>query len=129
MATPIPQNQARFTVDEIVAATNGSIVAPGASAEVVGVTTDSRSVPRGGLFVALRGERHDGHAFAPSVARKVAGAVLLERHRAVEVVACGPCAAALVEVEDTLVGWGDLARAHLLRWRSRAVAPAVVAVT
>ena len=35
----------------------------GANASFGGVTTDSREVARGDLFVALRGERFDGHAY------------------------------------------------------------------
>ncbi|MEQ9395014.1 UDP-N-acetylmuramoyl-tripeptide--D-alanyl-D-alanine ligase [Haliea sp.] len=45
----------------------------GADVEISGVTTDSRQVQAGDLFVALRGERFDGHQFLPAVA--AAGAV------------------------------------------------------
>ncbi|WP_293775984.1 UDP-N-acetylmuramoyl-tripeptide--D-alanyl-D-alanine ligase [uncultured Oxalicibacterium sp.] len=45
-------------------------------AEFDGVTTDSRAVAEGNLFIALRGERFDAHDFLPQVAaHKVAGIV------------------------------------------------------
>lgn len=46
-----------------------------------GVSTDSRTVERGDLFVALRGERFDGHRFlANAAARGAAGAVIDVHH-------------------------------------------------
>jgi UDP-N-acetylmuramoyl-tripeptide--D-alanyl-D-alanine ligase len=49
----------------------------GRDAEFAGVSTDSRSIERGMLFVALRGERFDGHEFVAGAAgRGAAGAVV-----------------------------------------------------
>ncbi len=45
----------------------------------VAVTTDSRSVPPGSLFVALRGPRFDGHAFVPTACQAGAVAALVAR--------------------------------------------------
>lgn len=46
------------------------------------ISTDSRSVRRGDLFVALRGERFDGHDFVPAVlAKGVAGAIVHDEYR------------------------------------------------
>ena len=44
-----------------------------------GLSTDSRTVRPGDLFVALRGDRADGHAFLKAVARSGAAAALVER--------------------------------------------------
>lgn len=43
------------------------------------VTTDSRELRRGDLFVALRGERFDGHAFLPAVAAAGAAGAVVSR--------------------------------------------------
>ncbi len=46
--------------------------------EVAGVVTDSRELREGDLYVALRGERVDGHSFIPDVFAKGAAAVISE---------------------------------------------------
>lgn len=63
-----------------------ALVAP-LSAELVGtdvafaaVSTDSRAIVPGQLFVALSGPRFDGHDYLAEVAVKGAGAALVERH-------------------------------------------------
>ncbi len=48
-------------------------------ADVVGVSTDSRHVLPGNLFVALRGERFDAHDFLSDVITAGAAAVVVER--------------------------------------------------
>jgi UDP-N-acetylmuramoyl-tripeptide--D-alanyl-D-alanine ligase len=115
MATPIPRNRARFTLADVARATGGRVIGDGAT-EVQGVAIDSRAVEPGNLFVALRGERHDGHAFVKEVARGDGVAVLVCRGSEV------PERTAAVEVDDTLWALGDLAGLHRRRWGGRVVA-------
>ena len=49
-----------WSVAEIVQRTQGVLVWGDAQRQVQGVSTDSRTVPARGLFVALRGEYFDG---------------------------------------------------------------------
>ena len=66
----------RFTSDELAAATGGHFIGP-APAAVLGVSTDTRTLPAGSLFVALRGERFDGHDhLAEATARGAAAALV-----------------------------------------------------
>lgn len=51
-----------LTVGELCDAVGGTVLQSGGAA-VTGVTTDSRSVPEGALFIPLVGERFDGHAY------------------------------------------------------------------
>ena len=118
MATPIPQNQAAFTVDEIVAATRGTIVHRGPGAPVRGVVTDSRAITKGSLFVPLRGDRHDAHRFIGDAVAGGATAVVVARGAHVP----SGLSAAVVEVEDTTAALGDLAHAHRARWKGALVA-------
>ena len=48
------------------------------SFEVTAIESDSRKVPKGGLFVAIKGERVDGHKFIDQVIANGAAAVLSE---------------------------------------------------
>jgi UDP-N-acetylmuramoyl-tripeptide--D-alanyl-D-alanine ligase len=83
-----------------------------------GVSTDSRSIKEGDLFVALRGERFDGHDFVRTAAAAGAAAVMLDRNYQ------GEYPVPAVVVDDTRRSLGDLAR----YWRAR-FAPALVAIT
>ena len=131
MATPIPANKAAFTIAEIVAATRGSIARPGPAQEApaVGVSSDSRSVSVRGIFVALRGEAHDGHAFLASACHRGIAVALVERGRAAGVTGPGVENVTFIEVDDTLVALGDLARAHLEAWRASGPHHKVIAIT
>lgn len=61
---------------QIATWTGGRLI--GADAPVAGVAQDSRVLPPGGLFVALKGERVDGHDFVAGLDGH-AGAALVER--------------------------------------------------
>jgi UDP-N-acetylmuramoyl-tripeptide--D-alanyl-D-alanine ligase len=89
-----------------------------AGLEYAAVSTDSRALPEGGLYVALEGERFDGHDFvADALARGARGAVVSRP-------VVGEVGAPLYPVADTLVALGALA-AH----RRRALRVPVVAIT
>jgi UDP-N-acetylmuramoyl-tripeptide--D-alanyl-D-alanine ligase len=85
------------------------------------VTTDSRAVAPGDLFVALRGERFDGHAFVAealdkgAVAAMVAGAEAARR-------GAQWAGIPLLVVEDTRLGLGALAGFWRARFPGRIVA-------
>src|SRR2546429_3231236 len=66
-----------WNVAEIIQRTQGILVWGDAQRQVQGVSTDSRTVPAGALFVALRGEYFDGHQFAATALQRGAAAVLL----------------------------------------------------
>lgn len=114
MATPIPDNRARFTLGEVARAAGGLLVGGDPALELVGVSTDSRSAASGTLFVALVGAAHDGHHHVDA-ARARAAFPLVASGRGVE----GP----RVEVDDTLVALGRLARHYFERETSGRAVP------
>jgi UDP-N-acetylmuramoyl-tripeptide--D-alanyl-D-alanine ligase len=83
-----------------------------------GVSTDTRTIGPGDLFVALVGERFDGHAYLASA--RDHGAIAAVVRRGTPAVT----GLELLEVDDTLHAYGDLARA-----RRRALTGPVVCVT
>jgi UDP-N-acetylmuramoyl-tripeptide--D-alanyl-D-alanine ligase len=110
---------ARFTHEELAAATSGRWAGT-PPAGVEGVSTDTRTLGPGSLFVALRGERFDGHAFlAEAAARGAAAAVVDERFAAGDAGAAGP---ARLVVADTLAALGAIARLHRTRFQIPVVA-------
>ncbi len=86
--------------------------------EISGVSTDSRTISPGELFVALKGERFDGHDFVRHAASKGAAAALVSQY------VDRPDGFPIISVDDTLRALGELAAG----WRRR-FDPTVVAVT
>ncbi|MEO0325234.1 MAG: UDP-N-acetylmuramoyl-tripeptide--D-alanyl-D-alanine ligase [Myxococcota bacterium] len=120
VGTPIPANLARFRLGALPALLRGEArFAEGdATAWAEGVFLDSRR--EGGLFVALRGERHDAHRFVAGLPAGVPAVV----ERAFLAGGGDPGRRPVVVVEDTLEALGDLAREHRRRFDV-----AVVAIT
>lgn len=115
MATPIPRNQARFALAELVAATRGTLRGGAGELRITGVCTDSRAVEPGNLYVALRGETHDGHRFVAQAFERGAAAAVVASDASIE------SAKPLLVVADTLRALGDIAHAHRVRWAGRVI--------
>src|SRR5262245_45663544 len=64
-------------VSDILQDTHGTLWHGDPQCRVSGVSIDSRTVQPGDLFIALRGERFDGHQFVAEALRQGAGAVLV----------------------------------------------------
>jgi len=107
---------ARFRLSTLAADCGGRMI--GADRDITRVHTDTRSIATGDLFVALRGERFDGNAFAAQALAAGAVAALVEREDAL------PHGASGILVGDSRRALGQIACAHRHR-----IAPLVLAVT
>jgi hypothetical protein len=58
-------DSALWTIEELVAATGGELVGE-VSVPLQGVAIDSRAIQPGDVFVAIKGDRTDGHIYAAS---------------------------------------------------------------
>lgn len=94
-----------LTVGEIVAACDGSLAGVEPAVVVTSVATDSRAVGPGTMFVAIRGQRVDGHDFAEEAVQAGAAAVLASRALHARDGAPLPC----VVVDDPVAALGRLA--------------------
>jgi UDP-N-acetylmuramoyl-L-alanyl-D-glutamate--2,6-diaminopimelate ligase len=72
-----------MTLRKLIEGVQALQTAGGLDAEVSGLATDTRRLAPGELFVALKGERVDGHDFIADAVRRGASAVLYERQGAV----------------------------------------------
>ncbi len=99
----------------------GTSVAAGDPAALVsgGVSTDTRKLPHGSLFVALRGETFDGDAFAAQALQSGASVVITHRWEGGP-----PAGCAVIVVGDTL-----LALQKLAHWWRRQLDIPVVCIT
>jgi UDP-N-acetylmuramoyl-tripeptide--D-alanyl-D-alanine ligase len=102
-----------FTIEEIARATGG-VVFGISEGSVSGVSTDSRRVKAGEMFVALKGERFDGHDFIAAAATRGVSVFLAES--AWLAANAVPVGATVVMVRDPLHGFGDLAAYHRRRF-------------
>lgn len=116
-----------ITAEEVLAAVSGLRISGKHKTQLAGISTDSRSIRPGEIFLALKGELYDGHNFVlKSVERGAAGIVVQENYWSKEsaegkgvfrnVVA--------ITVADTLKALGDLAG-----WWRRQHEAQVVAIT
>ncbi len=118
---------ATFEVDEVLAATHGTLLSKGKfQGKFRGVQTDSRAVKAGDLFVALRGERFDGHEFVRNAWRQGAKGVVIENAGAGKLLKSWSqtClrSLAVVQVSSTLRAYQDLATYHRARFSIPVVA-------
>ena len=93
-------------------------VTAGADVSFDGVSTDSRTIGKGELFVAIRGERFDGHDFLAAARERGAAAALVDQRQGAK----APLPRLIAD--DTRRALGRLGR----HWRLR-FAPAVIAIT
>jgi UDP-N-acetylmuramoyl-tripeptide--D-alanyl-D-alanine ligase len=90
----------------------------GADARFSGASTDTRSIGKGELFVAIRGDRFDGHDFLATAKERGASGALVDD----KFTAAAPLPT--ISVDDTRKGLGRLGR----HWRER-FTPPVIAIT
>jgi UDP-N-acetylmuramoyl-tripeptide--D-alanyl-D-alanine ligase len=98
------------SASELASALAGRVVHGDPTARYEGVSTDSRTVLPGELFVALKGERFDGAAYLRHAARRGAAVALVSSDSCVSPGL--PDDMAVIEVADSLAALGDLARRH-----------------
>ena len=106
--------KALFTLREAVAAI-GTETDSLPDAPLNAIVTDSRKDCRGALFLALKGENFDGHAFIEAAAASGAAAVCIQRD-AVTPEIKARLNLPVIEVDDTLAAYQRLARCHRRRF-------------
>lgn len=121
MNRPMP-----WKTDEILDAVKGRLVCGKGPEVFADIAIDSRKITADDLFVAIRGENHDGHEFIPDMlTRGISGYVIAEKNAAALPVAeWAKQDITCIAVNDTITALGDLARFQ--RRRSKAT---VIAIT
>ena len=109
----------RATLAEIARDTGGTALGDATTSRVI---IDGRTAAPGDLYVAITGQRFDGHDFLDQARAAGAAAVIVARGRA-------PAGVPAVEVDDPLIALGQLAGAHRARWGAADAARKLVAVT
>jgi UDP-N-acetylmuramoyl-tripeptide--D-alanyl-D-alanine ligase len=113
-----------LTIEEVLRATGGKLLQGKENAFFQGISTDSRTITEGELFIALKGPCFDGHHYALEALKKKAGGVLIGEDQVGDIRWNGYRSRAVIAVKDTLTALGAIAR----DWR-RKYGPPVVALT
>lgn len=114
---------ADFTLGELAAATKGRLLRGEPGERVHGLTIDSRRIEPGQLFLALKGERFDGHDFIPAAIAGGAKAVVIDDERRFdeEQFRVHPEVGAIL-VSDSEEALGAIARFHRDRFQIPVIA-------
>lgn len=108
-----------LSVKEVADAVRGRIIREGSAAVITGVSTDTRTIQPGDLFVPLKGERFDGHDYLQEAVDKGAAAVLIHNLNKI-----------LPEGVHTIVTGNTLAALQdLAAWYLKSFSIPVVAIT
>ena len=116
-------DQEIWTLDAVLEATGGQLLVKGDEQRFTCISTDSRTLSPGGLFVALKGEQFDGHQFIAQAVSRGGSGVIVDQAE-VENIGLRDLRVPVVGVPDTLRAFGDLAEF----WRRLYPLP-VVAIT
>jgi UDP-N-acetylmuramoyl-tripeptide--D-alanyl-D-alanine ligase len=82
------------------------------SVEIKGISIDSRNIKEGDLFIAIKGERFDGHDFVPEAIKKGAWGALVERSALETRYGSIGGLKNILPVEDTLAALQELSHMH-----------------
>ena len=114
------ENRVQMTAGKILSPIKGELLRGSRDRSFLGISTDSRTVGKGQLFWALKGETFDGQDFVKEAIKKGAVAVVVNKEWVLDLPA--NTRASIIAVQDTLKALGDLARQWKRRFDTRVTA-------
>jgi UDP-N-acetylmuramoyl-tripeptide--D-alanyl-D-alanine ligase len=102
-----------WTLDRVAAALASEAAGklPRGAETLTGITTDTRKIAKGNAFLALKGERFDGHDYLRDAVRDGAAALIVSRAPRIDTLGVP-----IFEVRDTLVALGALGSYWRVAW-------------
>ena len=113
-----------WRTEDLLKATEGSLAFEGPNTTHASISTDTRTIEKNSIFVALKGPNHDAHHFLLEAASAGASCLVATHNgmKGLDLTPIKKSGATLVLVDDTLKALGQLARYHLKRCSARVVA-------
>jgi len=113
-----------WTTRDILSATGGRLLCGAPQAGFAGIGIDSRRLSENTLFIAIRGENHDGHAFLSDVVAQGGRGLVVQEGRIPEadLAICQARDVVCIAVPDTLRALGAIAAYHRRRMPARIIA-------
>jgi len=106
-----------FTVKDALISTKGRILSGDEKDTLTGISTDTRHIKGGELFVAIKGNRFDGHNFILDAVSRGAGAILVQNGCIANKVNFKIPDASFISVSDSIRALGDIAHFHRSRFK------------
>lgn len=100
-----------FKVSELLKATQGKLISGDANSSVRGISIDSRSVRKDEAFIAIKGEKFDGHDFIDAVLKKGVRCIICRKARKRKGVT-------FIRVKDTVRALGEIAAFNRKRFKN-----------
>jgi len=110
-----------ITAQEIATLIGGRQISGSPDVSLGGLSTDSRTIAPGHIFLALKGERYDGHHFLPDAVNAGAAGVIVEPGTTISQ-DLAPKGLVVITVASTLEALGDLALWWRKQWGSKLIA-------
>ena len=104
-----------FSIEQVIKAVGGVLIAGAAQNNVCVISTDSRQVKKGNIFIALQGENFDGHDFVRKAVEKGVASVIISNEALLDLGEMDK-AVSIIKVSDTLQALGDLAHNYRQRF-------------
>ncbi|OGP61788.1 MAG: hypothetical protein A2169_14820 [Deltaproteobacteria bacterium RBG_13_47_9] len=111
-----------LSCEDVLRAAGGRLLQGERNGFFRGVSTDSRTIEEGQLFIALRGFQFDGHHFALEALKRKAGGVLIDEDKAGDFRWNGYYPKIVIAVKDTLLALGDIAQDRRRKYGTPVVA-------
>ncbi|MFW5991794.1 MAG: UDP-N-acetylmuramoyl-tripeptide--D-alanyl-D-alanine ligase [Halanaerobiaceae bacterium] len=99
-----------LTIKTIIEAVSGKLIQGSRDILIKSVSTDTRTLKSGELFIALRGEKHDAHNFVSEAVRSGAAALIVDKNITVDE------RIPIIRVDDTTKALQDLASYYRLQF-------------
>ncbi len=106
-----------WNLNDIIRETQGTLLQGKKDCKVSNISTDSRTMRPGSLFIALRGKSFDGHHFVPNAIAKKASAVIVDKNKI-----SAPPNVSVIYVKDTLKALRDIATFHRTQFQIPVIA-------
>jgi murE/murF fusion protein len=121
---PVTANPLSWATADLLEATGAELISGDIENTFTGIGIDSRNISAGQLFVAIKGERHDGHSFADTVIQGGVRGLLVNKGQVAALVPgdLHKKGVTCLAVTDTTRALGDLAAFHRKRTRASVVA-------
>ena len=111
----VASSKVKFILDDILKATSGKVIKNKKPIFIKGISTDTRSIKKEDLFIAIKGDNFDGHSFLIEAEKKDALALIVENYLSKNLP--NDINVPVISVRNSIRALGDLAEFNRKRFK------------